>query len=553
MNGWHYLLLVNIYLILFHGFYILLLRKETFFQLNRIYLVAAALLSFIIPLIQSDWVKSLFITQRVQNTLYSSPVMFYRFNPIQNTHITIGQLGVAVYVAGIIFLAARFIWQIITLRRVINQPQPTVAYSFFKKIKLGNNVTNQDVIAAHELAHAGQWHSVDILLIELVMIINWFNPVVYLYRLAIKHIHEFIADRQALRSGTNKAEYALLLLNQTFNMPAHRLVNPFFNHSLLKQRIMMLHKSRSNRVALIKYGLSAPLFILMLILSSATISNSRTVRLFNEKAGEVFLIPATAAPGEINAISGFPVTSAKKNINHISGPRLNVPKAVWLSVSDTIPQKDDKIFSAVEQVPEFPGGIKAFGEYLAKNIKYPEQARKNNVQGRVIIKFVVEQDGTLTNIGVARSVENDIDQEALRVIEQSPKWTPGLQNGHLVRVVYSVPISFTLDDGRPVNAVENKSGAVIENKTNSNTTNSASINAVVKPDTGNTPVLRSNGLSVSPRYIVDGKEVANLNKINANDIESISVTKDAAAIAGTKGASPVVIVITKKNSLKLKP
>ena len=144
-----------------------------------------------------------------------------------------------------------------------------LVYSFFKKIKIGENIADYKVIAAHENVHAGQWHSADVLLVETVMVINWFNPVVYLYRLAIKHIHEFIADRQAIKSGTNKEDYALLLLSQTFNAPAHQLVNPFYNHSLLRQRIIMMQKNNSNRMALIKYGLSVPLFVLMLILSSA--------------------------------------------------------------------------------------------------------------------------------------------------------------------------------------------------------------------------------------------------------------------------------------------
>jgi beta-lactamase regulating signal transducer with metallopeptidase domain len=90
------------------------------------------------------------------------------------------------------------------------------------------------------------------------MIINWFNPVVYLYRFAIKHIHEYIADRQAIKAGNDKAEYALLLLSQTFNAPAHQLVNPFYNHSLLKQRIMMLQKNKSQRIKLLKYGCRHP-------------------------------------------------------------------------------------------------------------------------------------------------------------------------------------------------------------------------------------------------------------------------------------------------------
>src|SRR5476651_818967 len=108
MTWWHYLILVNFYLVLFYGFYVLLLQKETFFQLNRLYLVAATLLSFFIPVIHSNWVKNLFITRRVQYSLYGSPLILRQFKPIEETHINLGQLFVILYVSGILFLTLRF-------------------------------------------------------------------------------------------------------------------------------------------------------------------------------------------------------------------------------------------------------------------------------------------------------------------------------------------------------------------------------------------------------------------------------------------------------------
>jgi len=154
MTAWHYLLLVNIYLLLFYGFYILLLRKETFFQLNRVYLVAASLLSFFIPMIQSNWVKNLFITRQVELTIYNSPLVVYQFKPIQHTQITIGQVLAIVYLVGMLFLIGRFIWQMIVLNKIINQPDAAVAYSFFKKIRLGPGQADNHIITAHERVHA---------------------------------------------------------------------------------------------------------------------------------------------------------------------------------------------------------------------------------------------------------------------------------------------------------------------------------------------------------------------------------------------------------------
>jgi TonB family protein len=528
MTLWHYLLLVNLYLSLFFGFYMLLLRRETFFQLNRIYLISAALLSFFIPLIQSEWVKGLFITEKVQYAIYSNQVMITDIAPIKDSSVTLGQLLIILYTCGVLFLTARLIVQLVLLNRIINNPAPSAAYSFFNKIKVNDDMPGKDVIIQHEEVHARQFHSADVLIIEAVMIINWFNPVVYLYRFAIKHIHEFIADRQALDTGTDKTEYALLLLSQTFNTPAHQLANPFYNHSLLKLRIMMLHKNRSQRIKLIKYGLSAPLFILMLVLSSATINNSKTVNSINKKAEQVLLQPASAIiskqlPKRVPA----KMTFTKEQ-----------PQELEL-VPDTVPGNKTQVFTAVEHSPSFPGGDKAFGKYLGEHVKYPAEARSKNIQGRVIITFIVEEDGSLTNLKLLRGIGGGANEEAMRVLAASPKWTPGMQNGRKVRVQYTVPIAFSLSPDGPVKST----GSLPVAKEDA---------MGYKADTGNvkhTVITFTKPGTPAPLYIIDGKEksYAAMQVINPKNIESISVLKDkdAKAIYGNKGANGVILVTTK--------
>jgi len=539
MTGWNYLLLVNIYLVLFYGFYALLLRKETFFQLNRIYLVSASLLSFFIPMIQSNWVKNLFITKEVQLTIYNSPLIVYQFKPSQHSQVNIGQVLAIIYLAGMAVLIGRFIWQMVILNKIINQPEAAVPFSFFKKIKLGPKHEHNHIIAAHEHVHARQWHSADVLLIEAVMIINWFNPVVYLYRFAIKHIHEYIADRQALKAGTNKSDYALLLLSQTFDTPAHQFVNPFYNHSLLKQRIKMLQKNKSHSMALVKYGLSVPLFILMLVLSSATVTNSETVDFVNKKVEQVLLAPATLPDIRLDSSTMVrePVEQTKaqseKTSNSISETPPKVEKLAAREVNT------NPIFTSVEQVPQFPGGMEGFSMFLGKNTRYPANMRENGVQGRVIISFVVETDGSLSDVHVTRGVADELDREALRVISSSPRWKPGVQNGRLVRVAYSVPINFALstDDDEPVirNTSSNENGAIN------------------KQDT----IKKLSGLGISfmagnPIYIVNGKEVNDIKNLNPNNIESISVLKEGSGLAlyGKRGRGGVIMVKTKQASFK---
>jgi TonB family protein len=430
MNWWHYLLLVNIYLTLFFAFYTLLLRRETFFQLNRAYLVGTAILSFFIPLIQSQWVKSLFITQQVQYTIYGGKaISITDIAPISNNPVTLGEVLVILYAAGVVFLAIKLMFQLILLKRIIQDPSPKVSYSFFNKVKVSEGIDGREVIERHEMVHARQFHSADVLIIEAVMIINWFNPVVYLYRYAIKHVHEFIADRYTIKIGTGKAEYAMLLLSQTFDTPAHRLVNPFFNHSLLKQRIMMLQKNKSQRIKLIKYGLSAPLFILMLVLSSATINDSKAVTSLHQQA-ELIL----EKPADILTDTAYHTTVVTYD-----------PKKDKFPVADTVPNKYNEVFTQVEVIPTFPGGEKAFGQFLSKIIRYPAEAVKNKIQGRSVITFIVEEDGSLSDFKVVRALGSGTDEEAIRALKQSPKWNPGKQNGHTVRVQYSVPVGFTLD------------------------------------------------------------------------------------------------------------
>jgi TonB family protein len=107
---------------------------------------------------------------------------------------------------------------------------------------------------------------------------------------------------------------------------------------------------------------------------------------------------------------------------------------------------EEKVFDVVEQMPMYPGGVQALLEYLQTNVRYPEEAEKQNIEGRVILTFVIGKDGSIRNAKVVKSVDPLLDAEALRVINAMPNWTPGRQNGKPVAVKYTVPLSFHLDD-----------------------------------------------------------------------------------------------------------
>ncbi len=555
MTWWQYLLLVNLYLVLFYGFYALLLRAETFFNLNRAYLVTSSLLSFFIPLIHSDWVSRLIITRQVQQTIsvYAAPITIYQFRPIaQEHHITIGSIIVFIYAAGALFLAARLIGQLISLKRIFSAPESMGAFSFFKSVRLGANMDNKDVIEAHENVHVSHWHSADVMLIEFIAIINWFNPIVYFYKFSIKHIHEFIADRHALKNGMTKAEYALLLLSQTLKAPANQLVTPFFNHSLLKKRIMMLQKSRSKYMALLKYGLSAPLFMLMLILSSAAVIKSHTVVVFNNKAEEVLQAPAAS----LNPAKIIGNKEDNTNDNKATTVKGMVPGGYLDSKSVKANKlRTDPIFVSVEQQPQFKGGMLAFYQFLALHLQYPAQMIRYNIQGKVIVALTVEKDGSLSDIKSVQDVGYGSAEEAIKVLKTSPRWMPGYQNGVPVRVRYTLPINFNL----------------VKEKNSSDTVSKVTFTMNAEPEAQNEVreaapdssrkfnLISANDFDFRSHalYLLDGKVISDLNTVDLNTIKSVKVIRHPekdnvyVVLYGPKALNGVIIAESKKPFLKV--
>jgi len=305
MNWLNYLLQVNLYLILFYGFYRILLRTETFFNLNRGYLVASAALAFFVPLMQSEWVRSWFVTEQISQTIttFYDPQVFYIQSSEQAHTLTFGDFMAIFYIVGILIGIARFGGNLVFLGKLMEQKivqkDSKQAFSFFNMLFVSKELKNRSTIMKHEFVHIRQLHSADVMLFELIAIFNWFNPVVYLYKSSIKHIHEFIADEIASRNEASKAEYAMLLFQEQFGVQAIPLTNNFFNQSLLKLRIKMLQKKRSNQTAMMKYGLIAPLFMLMIVVSSATLASKqldkieeKVEELYEENLAEVIVKPS---------------------------------------------------------------------------------------------------------------------------------------------------------------------------------------------------------------------------------------------------------------------
>ena len=419
-----YLLQVNVGLILFYALYKLVCTRDTFFRSRRFILIVSLVLPFILPFIDvREWLESrdrmIMLTHFDYSAVLPEIVVGSEAVETGNRVFVLSEWIGYLYLAGVVALLVRLAVQAFSLYRlIVRMPEkeingvcvkclnaPSGPFSFFRWIFMNPAAVKEDEISeilTHEMAHVRQHHSVDVLLAEMVSICCWMNPFAWLLKREVRLNLEFLADRKVMEAGFATKSYQYHLLGLAYN---HKYgLSNNFNFSHLKQRIIMMNKKKSNAAGHIKYALFVlPAFALLV---AGNISCSQGASEKQDAKEE------TVAPDSVAA------------------PTDGVAK--------------DEVFMVAEQMPEFPGGMKELLKFLQNNLKYPENAMKNNVQGRVIVQFVVEKDGTLTEFKVARSVDPDLDAEALRVLQIMPKWKPGMQRGKIVRVKFTVPVSFKL-------------------------------------------------------------------------------------------------------------
>ena len=422
-----YLLQVNVGLILFYALYKLVCTRDTFFRSRRFILIVSLVLPFILPFIDvREWLESrdrmIMLTHFDYSAVLPEIVVGSEAAETGNRVFVLSEWIGYLYLAGVVVLLVRLAVQAFSLYRlIVRMPEkeingvrikclndPSGPFSFFGWIFMNPAAVKEDEISeilTHEMAHVKQHHSVDVLLAEMVSICCWMNPFAWLLKREVRLNLEFLADRKVMEAGFATKSYQYHLLGLAYN---HKYgLSNNFNFSHLKQRIIMMNKKKSNGAGHIKYALFVlPAFALLV---AGNISCSQDASQ-TEDAKEEVVAPVSPEAKEA------PADSTAK----------------------------EEVFMVAEQMPEFPGGMKELLKFLQDNLKYPENAMKNNVQGRVIVQFVVEKDGTLTEFKVARSVDPDLDAEALRVLQTMPKWKPGMQRGKIVRVKFTVPVSFKL-------------------------------------------------------------------------------------------------------------
>lgn len=450
MDIFIYLFKVNVAIILLYGFYRLLLQKDTFFQWKRIILLALLFVSILYPFwdIFRQMIREYTLEETVQNTPFFptyllSEIVIVPASPAEGQSTSwrelIPRLLTVIYLLTAGVLLFRIVVQLVTLLRLRIKSEAThllgrkvyickglrAPFSFFSWIVLDPALYSEkelEEILLHEIAHVDQYHSADLFIAELLCAFCWFNPFVWLLKQEIRINLEYLADRSVVASGCDTEHYQFHLLRLSYHKAAAKITNNF-NVSPLKKRIQMMNKRETPLLGLCKYLLFLPLVGGLLLFNSLDVmSSDRIVPEMEPVTGIVH----TLVPDMEPVAPEVPLTSPSPE-----------PKT---------PQNDKKedALRQVDEPPVFPGGTEALVKWLGENLKYPISAQEAAIQGRVVIRFIVEADGKISDVVVLRSLETACDAEAVRAVSSMPLWIPGKQSGKPVRVYYTLPVIFKL-------------------------------------------------------------------------------------------------------------
>ena len=401
--------------------YKLLFRYSNRFQLNRIVLLTISLFAFALPFIKISLESQQF--QGMTSFKQEMDVIFYSDAIIEETAVEANTLSIIdvisyIYILGVILFLMKFVYNIVKIYKIkagmkietiddvnfIYTNESHIPFSFLNNIYIPKDNLD-DMIIKHEMSHVKNHHSVDVILMEIMIAFQWFNPFIRMIKNELKSNHEFIADSEAIKNEYEKSNYMMLLLQQCTADDFSTIANNF-SFLLTKKRISMITKNQKVKGSVIKVLLTLPVFALLILLNT---------QCDNTKPNDVKQQPAVT---ETETILEQPVYDKEA---------LNL---------------QDSIYRVAEVMPQYPGGPNEIMRYIQENIKYPQSAKANKIEGRVFVSFVVEKDGSITNAVVLRGIDKECDAEALRVVSSMPKWTPGQHKGEVVRTQFTIPIYY---------------------------------------------------------------------------------------------------------------
>jgi len=528
-----YILKSSFCLAVFYLFYRLLLSRETFHRFNRIALLGILLLSCLLPFVEVSvrrpvemyqtmmtWEQWLLLADLAGTETHAVQV--------QENVLTWIQGLLLVYLFGILFFMLRNIYSLFGLwvllksgrREKVSDYVVTVVkavlivherdispFSWMRYIVISQKDLHENgrEILTHELAHIRNRHSWDLFAADICIFFQWFNPAAWLLKQELQNIHEYEADETVINEGVDARQYQLLLIKKAVGTRLYSMANSF-NHSKLKKRITMMLKEKSSPWARLKY-----LYVLPVAAIAVTAFARPEV---SDKVEEISSV-------KVNDLAAIVETKVAESAGDTTKPTdvKYVPTEVRKQLKGT------PVFEVVEEMPEFPGGgMSAFMDYIKTNMRYPASAKEKGTQGRVTVQFVVDKDGSIKEPKLLRSVDKDMNAEALRLISSMPKWKPGRQKGQPVAVKYTAPVMFRLDNDK-LEKTSSANGITVEGYA---------------------------GNGKEPLYIVDGKEVTPsvMSALNPDKIERVTVLKDKSAteLYGEKGKNGVLLITLKQGT-----
>ncbi|WP_454800809.1 M56 family metallopeptidase [Mucilaginibacter phyllosphaerae] len=458
MSWLHYLIEANIYLGVFYLCYCLLLGNDTHYTLGRVYLIFSCVVAFVLPLTQVSILKPVLpeieiVELPVQvKTMQANVPQMQIAEPV--TRFTFNDALIYLYITGAVIAFFVFIFRLHKLYlltrnkhslyqdqyKLIKLDDEHTAFSFFNYLFIGKNIPKAETIIAHELVHIRQKHSADIIFMEAVKVINWFNPFIYLMQRSLKTVHEYIADEQTAAYEQDAITYSSFLLNNAYGIQGSSIAHSFFNYNLLKKRIIMLNKNRSGKLARLKYLAVLPLCAGMLCASTLV---------FSKDYGVIDLLPRPEKPTvkptlikyfkikdrDITAYSdnlsftengikktylAATITDADiayiKKVRKIEVEVIEVDRKTKMQVPMVI-KADAKQDTNKMPPPPPPTMLKEsfqdFGRYINIKTVYPKDAIAGKNQGGLIINFHVDGSGTVSNVRLSGKSRTSFDDAIL--------------------------------------------------------------------------------------------------------------------------------------------
>ena len=415
-----YMLRSGLYLSLFYAFYLLVMRRTTFFRLNRALLLAGSYLCLLLPLVRLRTITVSIVSEgptmvgvEGEGVAASAPFPWQTILLglyLAGALVTLALYGVSAWKMGRLIRSGKAEER--EGCRLVLLDQDVPSFSWGRKVVMSRrDLAQNPAIFTHERMHVQCRHSVDMILFLPLQCVFWWNPLVWITREELRLVHEYEADEGVIQNGIDATQYQLLLVRKAVGEHRFTLASGF-QHAQLKNRIAMMLKPISPLWMRYAYLILFPVLAVFMYACNPTKNNQ---------------VPAPAAAEEV-APEAIPADDA--------------PQTIEVAV----PEKGEAVpFQLVETKPGFNGGdANEFSKWVNSQLKYPEQAKKDKIQGRVTLQFTVGADGVVRDARVIRGAHELLDAEALRVVSASPKWEPGVQNGEPVNVTYTFPVIFQL-------------------------------------------------------------------------------------------------------------